>query len=96
MTEIAGRDDPIFEVIEKHRWANARLEEAVARIAVAAKKHGKILGRPARSPAEIKQYQEQGFLFFMTGTELDLMAAGAAALLGPFGRSHWQPPSLGI
>ena len=30
MTEIAGRDDPIFEVIEKHRWANARLEEAVA------------------------------------------------------------------
>ena len=30
MTEIAGRDDPIFEVIEKHRWANARQEEAVA------------------------------------------------------------------
>jgi len=30
MTEIAGRDDPIFEVTEKHRWANARLEEAVA------------------------------------------------------------------
>ena len=91
-----GTSDLSFSLGLRGRQDEPRLEKAVAEIALAAKKHGKILGRPARSPAEIKKYQEQGFLFFMTGTELDFMAAGAAALLGPFGRSRWQPPSLGI
>ena len=91
-----GTSDLSFSLGLRGRQDEPRLEEAVARIAAAARKHGKILGRPARTPAEIEQFQAQGFLFFMTGTELDLMASGAAALLGPFGRSRWQPGSLGI
>src|SRR5437763_2311418 len=76
-----GTSDLSFSLGLRGRQDEPRLEKAVAEIAAAAKKHGKILGRPGRNPAEIKKYQEQGFLFFMTGTELDLMAAGAAALL---------------
>jgi 2-keto-3-deoxy-L-rhamnonate aldolase RhmA len=85
-----------FSLGLRGRQDEPQLEQAVARIAKAAKRHGKFLGRPGRNPAEIKKFQEQGFLFFMTGTELDLMAAGARALLGPLGRAPWQPPSLGI
>jgi 2-keto-3-deoxy-L-rhamnonate aldolase RhmA len=91
-----GTSDLSFSLGLRGRQDEPQLEQAVARIAKAAKRHGKFLGRPGRNPAEIKKFQEQGFLFFMTGTELDLMAAGARALLGPLGRAPWQPPSLGI
>ena len=91
-----GTSDLSFSLGLRGRQDEPLLEEAVARIVKAAKKHGKILGRPGRTPLEIKRFQEQGFLFFMTGTELDLMVAGAGSLLGPLGRSRWQPASLGI
>jgi 2-keto-3-deoxy-L-rhamnonate aldolase RhmA len=63
-----------------------KLAEAVGRIAAAGKKHGKILGRPAGTPAEVERYRVQGFQFFMTATEIELIAAGAQALLEPLGR----------
>lgn len=91
-----GTSDLSFSLGLRGRQEEPLLEEAVARIAKAARKHGKFLGRPGRNPAEIKRFQEQGFLFFMTGTELDLMASGANALLSPLGRKRWQPDALGI
>jgi 2-keto-3-deoxy-L-rhamnonate aldolase RhmA len=91
-----GTSDLSFSLGLRGRQEEPQLEEAVARIVKAAKRHGKILGRPGRNPVEIKRFQEQGFLFFMTGTELDLMAAGAQSLLGPLGRARSQPAPLGI
>ena len=39
--------------------------------------------RPAGSAADIQRFRKQGFQFFMTATDLELMAGGAAQLLGP-------------
>ncbi|MBI5084416.1 MAG: aldolase [Acidobacteria bacterium] len=56
---------------------------AIERIAAAAKRHGKFLGRPASSPEQVREYMEQGFLLFQCPTEIDLMTRGARALLDP-------------
>jgi 2-keto-3-deoxy-L-rhamnonate aldolase RhmA len=83
-----GTSDLSFSLGLRGRQNEPRLDEAVSRIAVAAKRHGKILGRPARTADEIQRFSKQGFQFFMTGTELDLMSAGAAQLLGPPGKAR--------
>ena len=61
------------------------LNEAIARIAAAARRNGKYLGRPARTAEQLSQYREQGFQFLQCMTELGLMAAGAKSLLDPLG-----------
>lgn len=83
-----GTSDLSFSLGLRGRQDHPRLEAAVKTIATAAKKHGKFLGRPARTPAEIKRFQKQGFQFFMTTTDIDLMAAGALPLLRPFGKAN--------
>lgn len=88
-----GTSDLSFSLGLRGRQEEPKLHEAVAKIAAAAKRHGKILGRPARTLQEIKKFQAQGFLFFMTGTDLDFMAVGAAELLEPLGRSRFRPAS---
>src|SRR5438128_5069794 len=72
-----GTSDLSFSLGLRGRQDEPKLEEAVAKIAAAGKRHGKFLGRPGRTPGEIRSFQEQGFLFFMTATELDLMSARA-------------------
>ncbi len=89
-----GTSDLSFSLGLRGAQDNPKLDEAVAVIAAAARKHGKFLGRPARSPKEIKAYSKQGFQFFMTGTEIDLMSMGAAQLLAPLGRKR-QSVSMG-
>jgi 2-keto-3-deoxy-L-rhamnonate aldolase RhmA len=86
-----GTSDLSFSLGLRGAQNHPRLDAAVAKIAKAAKKNGKFLGRPARSPKEIKTFSKQGFRFFMTGTEIDLMTAGAAQLLGPLGRYRSLP-----
>ena len=91
-----GTSDLSFSLGLRGRQDEPKLDAAVRAIAAAAKRHGKVLGRPARTVAEIQRFREQGFLFFMTGTDLDFMAAGAAELLGPLGRRRWSPAGGGI
>lgn len=86
-----GTSDLSFSLGLRGRQDEPKLDAAVEKIVAAGKKHGKVLGRPARTVQQIKQYQKQGFLFFMTGTDLDFMAAGAAELLGPLGRAKYRP-----
>ena len=78
-----GTSDLSFSLGLRGEQNHPKLDRAVDKIAAAAKKHGKFLGHPGRTPEEIKQFQKQGFRFFMTVTDLDFMAAGAAQLLGP-------------
>lgn len=59
------------------------LQAAIATIVAAAQRHQRYLGRPAATPQQIERYRAEGFRFFQTGTELGLMAAGAAQLLEP-------------
>jgi 2-keto-3-deoxy-L-rhamnonate aldolase RhmA len=79
-----GTSDLSFSLGLRGKQNHPKLERAIEKIVTAAKKHGKFLGRPGLNPADIKRFQKQGFRFFMTLTDLDLMAAGAAQLLEPF------------
>ena len=61
------------------------LEAAVGRIAAAAHRHGKFLGRPAGTPEQVRRFMDQGFLLFQMPTEIGLMELGARQLLDPLG-----------
>jgi len=89
-----GTSDLSFSLGLRGEQDHPRLEAAVATIVAAGKKYGKSLGRPALSVEKIKKYQKQGFLFFMTATDIDFMARGAAQLLKPFGKAR-RPSSSG-
>jgi 2-keto-3-deoxy-L-rhamnonate aldolase RhmA len=81
-----GTSDLSFSLGLRGEQHHRRLDAAVAKIAAAVKRYGKILGRPARTPAEVRRFQAQGFRFFMTGSELDLLEAGARQFFKPLGR----------
>ena len=83
-----GTSDLSFSLGLRGAQDEPKLEQAIAKIVAAGKKHGKVMGRPARTPQEIKRYQKQGFRFFMTCTDLELMGAGARELLSPFGMAR--------
>jgi 2-keto-3-deoxy-L-rhamnonate aldolase RhmA len=83
-----GTSDLSFSLGLRGKQNHPKLEAAVAKIAVAAKKHGKALGRPARTAEHIKKFRKQGFQFFMTATDMDFMADGAAQVLQPFGKKR--------
>jgi 2-keto-3-deoxy-L-rhamnonate aldolase RhmA len=61
------------------------LDEAIAKIVAAAQRNSKWLGRPAGSAEDVRRYQQQGFQFFQSVTELGLMTLGAKALFEPLG-----------
>jgi 2-keto-3-deoxy-L-rhamnonate aldolase RhmA len=93
-----GTSDLSFSLGLRGEQNHPKLDQAVAKMLAAVKKHGKFAGRPGRNAAEIKRFQKQGFQFFMTGSELDLLAAGAAQLLGPVrgGQGRSKTASQGI
>ena len=76
-----GTSDLSFSLGLRGHQDHPQLAEAIGRIVAAGKRHGKVLGRPARTHAELRQYTDEGFLFFMSCTELELMTAGARELL---------------
>ncbi|MBS1801200.1 MAG: aldolase [Acidobacteria bacterium] len=80
-----GVSDLSFSLGLRGRQNEPLLDEAIARIMAAAKRHGKILGRPAGSAEEVKQFRAEGFQFFQSMTELGLIKLGAKALLEPLG-----------
>lgn len=91
-----GTSDLSFSLGLRGRQDEPQLEEAIARIAAAGRKHGKFLGRPATTPEEIQRFQDQGFQFLMTATDIQLMARGAAELLKPLGKVPRASFSAGI
>ncbi len=75
-----GTSDLSFSLGLRGRQEEPLLDEAIAKVVAAAKKHGKFLGRPAWSPELVAQYREQGFQVFQSHTELGLIRLGAKAL----------------
>jgi len=73
------------------RQNEPKLQEAIAKIVAAGKRHNLPLGRPAGSAEQVQQFVKDGFLFFQASSELGLMAAGANALLRPLGKSGFDP-----
>jgi len=80
-----GTSDLSFSMGFRGRQDEPALQEAIGRIAAAARRHGKFLGRPAGSARQVKEFMEQGFLFFQLTTEIGLMELGARQLLDPLG-----------
>jgi 2-keto-3-deoxy-L-rhamnonate aldolase RhmA len=82
-----GTSDLSFSLGLRGRQNEPALQNAIARIAEAAKRHGKFLGRPAGTPEDVRRHMEQGFLLFQMPTEIGLMELGAKQLLEPLGIS---------
>ncbi len=76
-----GTSDLSFSLGLRGKQNDAKLDEAIAKIAEAAKRHGKALGRPAGTPEQIAKFREQGFQLFQGPTELGFMTAGASKYL---------------
>ena len=82
-----GVSDLSFSLGLRGRQDEPALQEAIAKVVAAGKRHGKFLGRPAGTPEQVKQYMEQGFLLFQAPTELGFMLAGAKRYLEPLDKS---------
>ena len=86
-----GTSDLSFSMGFRGKQDHPQVQEAVQEIVKAAKKHNKVVGAPVGNPAQVRQYMEQGILFFQASTELRLMAAGARQFLEPLGKLVADP-----
>jgi 2-keto-3-deoxy-L-rhamnonate aldolase RhmA len=91
-----GTNDLSYSLGLRGNQNHPKVEEAIARVVEAARRHGKFLGRPAPTPELAMKHMEQGFLLFQAPTELGLMAAGARRFLEPLDKSRDQPPVRSI
>ncbi len=76
-----GTSDLSFSLGLRGEQDHPMLQDAIAKIAAAAKRHGKYVGRPVRDAAQVADLREQGFQFFQAPTDLDFLAAGASEYL---------------
>lgn len=72
-----GTSDLSFSLGLRGRQNEPALGAAIEKIAAAAKRHGKFLGRPAMDSTQVVRYREQGFQLFQCTTELGLIRLGA-------------------
>jgi 2-keto-3-deoxy-L-rhamnonate aldolase RhmA len=80
-----GTSDLSFSLGLRGRQNEPKLDDAIARIVEAARRHKKFLGRPAANAEQVEQFRKQGFQLFQCMTELGLIAQGARQLLEPMG-----------
>jgi 2-keto-3-deoxy-L-rhamnonate aldolase RhmA len=80
-----GTSDLSFSLGLRGKQNEPALDRAIARIADAARRHGKYLGRPGGTSEQIRRYMDEGFLLFQMPTEIGLMELGARQLLEPLG-----------
>jgi 2-keto-3-deoxy-L-rhamnonate aldolase RhmA len=76
-----GVSDLSFSLGLRNRQDEPTFEAAVKRIVDAAHRHGKFVGRPARTAEQARRYMDQGFLLFQSPTEIGLIEMGAKQLL---------------
>jgi len=81
-----GTSDLAFSLGLRGKQDQPALQEAIAKVADAARRHGKFLGRPAFTADRIQEYLAQGFRLFQASSDLRLLGAGAKQLLTGFGR----------
>jgi len=85
---FVGTSDLSFALGLRGQQNHPRLAAAIARIAAAGRKNGKVLGRPARTVAEFRRFCRQGFHFFQAPTDLDFLTAAARQYLAPLGKAR--------
>lgn len=82
---FVGTGDLAFSLGLREQQGHPRVEAAALDVLAAARRHGKVAGRPAGSTEQTQRYIEQGFLFFQAPSDLALLEAGAQQFLGPHG-----------
>ncbi|MCP5520156.1 MAG: aldolase [Verrucomicrobiales bacterium] len=85
---FVGPSDLSFSMGLRGDMSHPRVDEAMSRVLAAARAHGKFAGRYVSGADELQRAIDRGFRFLQTGTELNLMAAGAQQLLAPLGRAR--------
>jgi 2-keto-3-deoxy-L-rhamnonate aldolase RhmA len=86
-----GPNDLSFSLGVGGRTKEPIVEEAVAKVLAAGRKHNIPVGYSTGDPAEINRRIEQGFRFFQTSSDLALMNAGARQLLSQVERPTERP-----
>jgi 2-keto-3-deoxy-L-rhamnonate aldolase RhmA len=82
---FVGTGDLSFSLGLRGQQQHPRVEEAASAVLAAARRHGKIAGRPAGSAEETRRYIDEGFLFLQAPSDLALFETGARAFLGAHG-----------
>jgi len=85
-----GTNDLAYSLGLRGNQDHPRLHEAIAKVVAAAKKHGKVVGRPGATPEQVQKFQAQGFGLFQAPTDMGFMGAGARAYLEGLGRGAVQ------
>lgn len=80
-----GTSDLSFSLGLRGRQDEPAVEAAIQTVVAAARRHGKFLGRPATTPAQVLKYGEQGFQFLQSISEIELMMLGAEQILHKLG-----------
>ena len=86
-----GTNDLAFSYGKRGNFSDPEVQKAIARVVAAAKKNGKAVGRPAGTPQQAAQYIKEGFTFFQSAADLNMMAAGAKPLLDSLGKQGLDP-----
>jgi 2-keto-3-deoxy-L-rhamnonate aldolase RhmA len=86
-----GTSDLSYSLGVGGQMTSPAMQDAIAKIVAAGKKHGVPLGRPAGTPEQVQQYLKEGFTFFQGPAELVLMGNGARTLLQPMGKTGFDP-----
>jgi 2-keto-3-deoxy-L-rhamnonate aldolase RhmA len=82
---FVGTGDLSFSLGLRGQQDHPRVEEAALEVLSAARRHGKVAGRPAASSDQTKRYVDQGFLFIQAPADLAMFEAGARQFLAPHG-----------
>ncbi len=91
-----GTSDLSFSLGLRGNQDHPLLQEAIGKVVAAAKKHGKVAGRPAATPELVQKFMAQGFGLFQAPTDIGFMAAGARQYLEPLGRTPVVPKATTI
>lgn len=81
-----GTSDLSFSLGLRGKTDDPRHREAVAKVVASAKRHGIPVGRPAGTAAQIQEFVKQGFQFFQTPSDLNLIDVGARPILEAVGK----------
>ena len=91
-----GTSDLSFSLGLRGNQDHPDLHAAIEKVVAAAKKHGKVAGRPAATPEQVQKYMAQGFGLFQAPTDIGFMTAGARQYLEPLGRTAVAPKAKTI
>jgi len=86
-----GTNDLSFSYGKRGDTSPAVVQDAIKKVVAAGKKYGVPVGRPAATPEQIKQYLDEGFLFFQGPSDLVMMTGGARPLVQTLGKSGFDP-----